>query len=138
MDFIFFITKVGWIFSQQYSFPHNKIINNVGYFYYPSTQVQKDDITQKPFHVLTLSNNPSKRNFVGLVIQLLDKRECRKATCLAIHLEGLISQQLELNVKIFKQRRKKKNNLVAILVKYCTFIKFFLPIFNIGLHYKFQ
>lgn len=55
-----------------------------------------------PFHVLTLSNDPSKRNFGSLVIRLLDERECRKATCLAIHLEGLISQQLEFHVKICK------------------------------------
>lgn len=53
-----------------------------------------------PFHVLTLSNDPSKRNFGSLVIWLVDERECRKATCLAIHLEGLISQQLEFHVKI--------------------------------------
>jgi len=65
------------------------------------------------------------------VIQLLDERECRRATCLAIHLEDLIGQQLEFDIKSCKMRRKKKKkkkNLGVVLVKYCTFIKFFLPV----------
>lgn len=61
-------------FSQEYFLPHNKVINNVGYFYCPSTQIQKGDIAEMPFCVLALSNDPSKSNFGVLVIKLLFKR----------------------------------------------------------------
>lgn len=66
--FEFFIMNVRWIFSQEYFRPHNLVINNVGYFYCPSTQIQKDDIAEMPLHVLALSSNPSKSNFGVLVI----------------------------------------------------------------------
>lgn len=82
MDFIFSVMNVRWIFSQEYFLPHNKVINNVGYFYCPSTQMQKDDIAEILVHVLALSNDPSKSNFGLLVIKLLFEREYRKATCL--------------------------------------------------------
>lgn len=60
-------------FSQEYFLPHNKIINNVGYFYCPSTQIQKDDIAEIPVHVLALSKDPSKRNFGKFKKFLTDK-----------------------------------------------------------------
>lgn len=66
--------NVRWIFSQEYFLPQNKVINNVGYFYCPSAQIQKDDIAEMPFCVLALSNDPSKSNFDVLVIKLLFKR----------------------------------------------------------------
>lgn len=71
MDFIFFIMNVRWIFSQEYFLPCNKVINNVGYFYCPSIQIQKDDRAEMPVHVLALSNNPFNGNFGLLVIELL-------------------------------------------------------------------
>lgn len=83
MDFIFSIMNVQWIFSQEYFLPQNKVINNVGYFYCPSTQIQKDDIAEIAIHVLALSNDLSKSNFGLLVIKLLFERECRKATWLS-------------------------------------------------------
>lgn len=52
---------------------HNRDINNRN----PSTQIQKNDITQMPFHILILDNVHTKRNVIGLGIPLLDKREFR-------------------------------------------------------------
>lgn len=83
MDFSVSIMNVRWIFSQEYFLPHNKVINNVRYFYSLSTQIQKDDIAEIPIHVLALSNDPSKSNFGLLVIKLLFERGYRKATCLS-------------------------------------------------------
>lgn len=113
--------NVRWIFSQEYFLPHNKVINNVGYFCCPSTQIQKDDIAEMPVHVLALSNDPFKRNFGLLVIELLFERECRKATCLALHLQKNLSQQLEFNVRTVC-REGRQNEPGAILFKYLTFL----------------
>ena len=90
-----------------------------------------------PCHVLTLSNDHSKRNFGGLVIQLLDERECRRATCLAIHLEDLIGQQLEFDIKSCKMRRKKekkKKEPGGCSRQILHFYQIFPSSFNIGLH----
>lgn len=70
--------NVRWIFSQEYFLPHNKVINNVGYFCCPSTPIQKDDIAEMPVHVLALSNDPSKRNFGLLVIKPLFEGNAEK------------------------------------------------------------
>lgn len=69
--FLLFTMNVEWIFSEQYSLLYKIIINNNSH---PSTQILKDGITQMSFCVLTFSNDPSKRHFDGLVIQLLDER----------------------------------------------------------------
>lgn len=71
--FYFFVMNVRWIFSQEYFLPHNKVINNVGNFYCPSTQIEKDDIAEMPAHVLALGNDPSKGNFGLVVIKPLFK-----------------------------------------------------------------